>query len=99
MISVFGREIDGGILLNICLGGESRTIYHNDEERRLVANKRHFDRYHNCPERREYLRQWERDNRERYKERRNELTEKNIVTTQKSIKEKEKHIMKETKKD
>jgi hypothetical protein len=64
MISVFGREIDGGILINLCLGGKSRAFYKTDEERRLVINKRANDNYHNTPGRREYQHQKQKEYRQ-----------------------------------
>ena len=56
MISVFGREIDDGILLNLCVGGISRAIY-TDEERRERKRKVSHDIYHNKPGRKEYQHQ------------------------------------------
>ena len=84
MIDVYGREIDGGILLNLAIGGISRAIY-TDEERRERNRERSNKFYHNNPYRKEYnkLKQREyRQNpekierereraRERYKEKRN----------------------------
>jgi len=56
MISVFGREIDGGILLNLAIGGVSRSIY-TDEERRQRSAAATNHHYHNIPGRKEYQHQ------------------------------------------
>lgn len=63
MIDVFGREIDGGILINLCVGGMSRAFYKTDEERRLAINKRLKRRYHNSPERRQYHKEKQKEYR------------------------------------
>lgn len=90
MISVFGREIDGGILINLCVGGMSRAFYKTDDERRLAINKRSNERYHNNPERQQYnkdkqkeyrldpiKKERERENeRKRYEKNRDSILEK-----------------------
>ena len=74
MIDVYGREIDGGILLNLAIGGISRAIY-TDEERRQRSKDRAHHNYHNKPGRKEYqhekTREYRRDPEKLEKEREN----------------------------
>lgn len=90
MISIFGREIDGGILINICLGGKSRAIYKTDEERREAINRSSNRRYHSNPKRKQY-------NKDKQKEYRADIVKKEKEkenARKRYIENKEEHLKK-----
>lgn len=39
MIHLFGRKCDGGILINLSLGGEGTSLYKTDEERKCASRQ------------------------------------------------------------
>jgi hypothetical protein len=71
MIELYGRECDGGILINLTIGGRSRAFYKTDEERRIAINKSSNRRYHSSTQRQEYNRKKRAEYREKNKEEEN----------------------------
>lgn len=68
MIFLYGRECDGGILLNITLGGGGFSIYKTDEERKLAIRKSSIKFYYNDPNVKEYRRKKRAEYRQKNKE-------------------------------
>jgi hypothetical protein len=71
MIELYGRECDGGILINLTVGGRSRAFYKTDEERRDAINANSNRRYHSSPQRKEYNRKKRAEYRQKNKEEEN----------------------------
>jgi len=98
MIDVYGREIDGGILLNLCVGGVSRAIY-TEEERVERARVRSNEYYHNNDHMKEYTKLKQREYRERpeYRERQRELARVRYRKNYDPVKRREKYLAKKAK--
>lgn len=46
MIELYGRECDGGILINLTIGGRSRAFYKTDEERKTSCRQSSLKYYY-----------------------------------------------------
>jgi len=73
MISVYGLKINGGLLINLTMGGDGKIKYSTEEREEAYKNKQRERRQKNRDRERELARK----RREKNREKRNEVVRKN----------------------